>query len=328
MGKMDAKLDKAPFVSIVIPSYNRAHLLGRAIRSVLNQTYKNFEVIVVDDASTDDTAEIVKTFKDDRIQYILHDANAGGAAARNTGIRASRGEYIAFQDSDDEWFPEKLEKQMTLFEQVSAETGVVYTGFWRVRNNHKTYIPPDGIKQKEGDIHRELLKRNFVSTQTVVVKKECLEQSGLFDERLPRLQDWELFIRLSKLYEFKFVAEPLVIAHFTPESISAKKDALIEAKKLILEKHREEISTDTGVLASHLYSIASLSFQTGEMRKGRAYLKQALALRPFCFRFLTALAVSLFGKKVYVRFAKSGRYMTGKNIWHLFNLCRRDNENK
>ena len=117
---------------------------------------------------------------------------------------------------------------MALFEQVSTETGVVYTGFWRVRNNQKTYIPPDGIKQKEGYIHRELLKRNFVSTQTVVVKKECLEKSGLFDERLPRLQDWELFIRLSKLYEFKYVAEPLVIAYFTPESISAKKDALIE----------------------------------------------------------------------------------------------------
>lgn len=228
MCKMDAKLNDTPFISIVIPTYNRARFLGRSVRSVLNQTYKNFEVIVADDASTDDTAEIIKTFKDDRIRYIRHESNAGAAAARNTGIKVSRGEYVAFQDSDDEWLPEKLEKQMALFEQVSTETGVVYTGFWRVRNNQKTYIPPDGIKQKEGYIHRELLKRNFVSTQTVVVKKECLEKSGLFDERLPRLQDWELFIRLSKLYEFKYVAEPLVIAYFTPESISAKKDALIE----------------------------------------------------------------------------------------------------
>ena len=91
MCKMDAKPNGTPFVSIVIPTYNRARFLGRSVRSVLNQTYKNFEVIVVDDASTDDTAEIIKTFKDDRIRYIRHDANAGGAAARNTGIKASRG---------------------------------------------------------------------------------------------------------------------------------------------------------------------------------------------------------------------------------------------
>lgn len=109
---MDAKLNGTPFVSIVIPTYNRARFLGRLVRSVLNQTYKNFEVIVADDASTDDTAEIIKTFKDDRIRYIRHESNAGAAAARNTGIKASRGEYVAFQDSDDEWLPEKLEKQM------------------------------------------------------------------------------------------------------------------------------------------------------------------------------------------------------------------------
>ena len=112
--------EKNPTVSIIIPTYNRAHLIGRAIQSVLNQTYQNFEIIVVDDGSTDNTEEMIKEFQkhDKRIKYIRHEKNRGGAAARNTGIKVARGEYIAFQDSDDEWLPEKLEKQMDVFQRI------------------------------------------------------------------------------------------------------------------------------------------------------------------------------------------------------------------
>jgi glycosyltransferase involved in cell wall biosynthesis len=99
-------------VSVVIPTYNRASLLGRAIKSVLEQTYQDFEIIVVDDASTDNTEEVVRNLRDRRIRYLRHEKNRGGSAARNTGIRAAWGQYIAFQDSDDEWLPEKLKKQM------------------------------------------------------------------------------------------------------------------------------------------------------------------------------------------------------------------------
>lgn len=108
---MIEKSEKIPTVSVVIPTYNRAHLVGRAIQSVLNQTYQDFEIIVVDDGSTDNTEEVVKSFNDPRIRYIRHDQNRGGSAARNTGIKMARGEYIAFQDSDDEWLPEKLESR-------------------------------------------------------------------------------------------------------------------------------------------------------------------------------------------------------------------------
>ena len=102
----------SPVVSVIIPTYNRAHLIGRAIRSVLDQTYQDWELIVVDDASTDDIPGIVKGFTDGRVKYIRHDENKGAAAARNTGIQAARGAYIAFLDSDDEWLPEKLERQV------------------------------------------------------------------------------------------------------------------------------------------------------------------------------------------------------------------------
>ncbi len=113
-----------PTVSVIIPTYNRANLVSRAIKSVLNQTYQDFEIIVVDDCSEDNTEEIVKSFNDSRIRYIKHKKNKGGSAARNTGIKRARGKYIAFLDDDDEWLPSKLEKQIMLFEKLSKHYGV------------------------------------------------------------------------------------------------------------------------------------------------------------------------------------------------------------
>ncbi|GAH74960.1 unnamed protein product, partial [marine sediment metagenome] len=167
-----------PTVSVIIPTYNRAYLIGRAIQSVLNQTYQDFEIIVVDDGSTDDTEEIVRSFKDKRIGYVRHEKNKGAAAARNTGIKAAKSEYIAFQDSDDEWLPEKLEKQMKVFENAPPEVGVVYTDFLRIKGNKKIHIPFSWVTQKEGNIHKELLKGNFVTTQSVVIRKKCFKKSG------------------------------------------------------------------------------------------------------------------------------------------------------
>jgi glycosyltransferase involved in cell wall biosynthesis len=122
-----AGTENNPTVSIIIPTYNRSRLLARAVKSVLNQTYQNFELIIVDDASTDNTEEVVGSFNDERIKYVRHEKNKGEAVARNTGIKAARGEYIASHDSDDEWLHEKLAKRIRAFENCSPEIGVVYT---------------------------------------------------------------------------------------------------------------------------------------------------------------------------------------------------------
>ena len=113
---------------------------SRAIQSVLDQTYEDFELIVVDDGSTDNTEEVVKNFGNDKIRYIRHEENKGAAAARNTGIRAARGEYIGFQDSDDEWLPVKLEKQIKVFETAPPEVGVVYTDMQRINERGSSSI--------------------------------------------------------------------------------------------------------------------------------------------------------------------------------------------
>ncbi len=295
-----------PKVSVIIPTYNRAHLVGRAIRSVLNQTYHDFEIIVVDDGSTDNTEEVVKGFNDERMRYIRHKENKGGATARNTGIKAAKGEYIAFQDSDDEWLLKKLEKQMEVFKNASPEEGVVYAGFWRIKKGKKTYTPSSEITRKEGNIHKALLKGNFVTTQAAVVKKECFEKAGMFDERLRRLQDWELWIRISKYYNFKYINEPLVVSYYTSDSISANPEAFSRALQLIVEKHHKDIRKDRKLLMRHYFDIGTFLRLNGKMGQSRKYFIKTILAYPLNKVSLHAF-FSLFGSKVYRRITKIKR---------------------
>ncbi|GBE39173.1 MAG TPA: glycosyltransferase [Nitrospirae bacterium] len=288
-----------PKVSVIIPTYNRAVQAAKAIRSVLDQTYRDLEVIVVDDCSSDDTEEAVKRLNDNRIVYIRHDINKGGAAARNTGIRLAKGEFIAFQDSDDEWMPEKLEKQMQVFENSPPDTGVVYTGFWRVENSKRTYIPYPWVTRKEGAIHEELLKGNFITTQAALVKKECFDKAGMFDDSLPRLQDWELWLRISKYYGFKCVDEPLLVVYYSGGSITSDKQALIKAAGIISAKVYNDIKEDKKLL-SRFYSYIGITLcSNNAVKNGRPYLLKAVKADPFNAMALFVTFVSLFGQSAY-----------------------------
>ena len=290
-------IKEKPTVSVVIPTYCRAHLLGRAIQSVLNQTYQDLEIIIVDDGSSDNTDEVVKSLKDERIRYIRHEKNKGATAARNTGIKAARGEYIAFQDSDDEWLPQKLEKQMKVFETVSPKVGVVYTGFVRIENDKKEYIPYSWVAQKEGDIHKELLKGSFITTPSIVVRKECFKKAGMFDEHLPRLQDWELVLRLSKYYDFKFIEEPLLTSPFTSDSLSASEKARIKALKLILSKHLDDFMEDKESLSRYYFGIGIHLCLNHEIAEGESYIAKAFKINPD--RQLLSENYFIIGRRLY-----------------------------
>jgi glycosyltransferase involved in cell wall biosynthesis len=301
-----AKVKDNPTVSVIIPMYNRAHLIGRAIQSVLNQSYQDFEIIVVDDGSTDNTEKVIREFQeqDKRIIYIRHEKNKGAATARNTGITAAKGEYIAFQDSDDEWFSKKLEKQMNVFAIAPVEVGVVYTGFWRIEKDKKNYIPSSWVTQKEGKIHKELLKGNFVTTQSIVTRKECFEKSGMFDESLPRLQDWELVIRLSKYYDFKCVDEPLLISYYQPYSISANRKALVRALELILEKHFEDLKKNRKSLSKRYFTIGNILCSTGDFKKAKGYLIKSVKAYPLNIKLFLILFISSLGQDTYNKVVK------------------------
>ena len=279
-----------PAVSVILPTYNRAHLIRRAICSVLNQTYQNIELVIVDDGSTDNTEDVVKSFGNERIRYIRNKRNKGAGVARNTGIGIAENEYIAFQDSDDEWFPEKLEKQMKIFDSVGPKVGVVYTGFWRIKHNRKRYVPPKEIVQRDGVLSKALGVRavyeNFVSMSTSVVRKDCFRKAGDFDEQLPRFQDWELWIRISKHYDFRCVDEPLVNAYESLDSISRRSTAALFALKHILHKHFEDIARDKRLLGRYYFEIGTLLALNGKANRGKDYLRKAVTRYPFNIKSL------------------------------------------
>jgi glycosyltransferase involved in cell wall biosynthesis len=292
----------APLVSIVLPTYNRANLLGRALRSIINQTYSNFEVIVVDDCSNDATEHVVKSFRDERMRYIRNERNMGAVLSRNTGITAGRGKYIAFQDSDDEWLSTKLEKQMNAFNFGTPDLGVVYTSFWLIDKGKKVFVPRSDLKHTEGKIHSDLLWENFVTTPTAVVRKECFEKVGMF-ENLPRLQDWALWLRISKDYRFEHIKEPLLNAYRQPDSISRNINAFIVARKYILHKYFEEISKKSKLLGKHYFEIGVFLCLSGDIEAGRKYFQKAIRAHPFDAKLLLSFLASFFGLTIYTKLA-------------------------
>ena len=164
------------------------------------------------------------------------------------------------------------------------------------------------MAKKEGDIYSSLLKENFIGIPVTLIKKECFEKAGLFDEKLPALEDWELWIRISKYYQFKYIAEPLAISYCQPDSISINKGTLIAAYKLILKKHFEEVKKDKRVLAKYYFHIGHLVCSNKEIRQGRSYLMKAMKTYPLNIEFSIAAFTSLFGQNSYVKITKCYRY--------------------
>jgi glycosyltransferase involved in cell wall biosynthesis len=197
-----------PLVSVVIPTYNQATMLVEAVESVLAQTYEKAEVIVVDDGSTDDTAARMARFvAGGRVRYLAQQ-NRRQAAARNAGIRASRGELIAFLDHDDLWTARKLEQQVPLFER--PEVGLVYSGAVEIDVGGKVLWEKGSGKFCRGRIFDRLLFDHFITNSSVVVRRACLDRTGLLDESLFAVADIHLWLRVCHDDEADFVPEVLV----------------------------------------------------------------------------------------------------------------------
>ncbi len=248
-------------VSVVLPAYNRETLVRRAIESVLTQTFGDFELIVVDDTSTDDTYKVIETYSNDtRITICRNESNVGPGASRNRGIRMSKAPYVAFMDSDDRWLPEKLARQVEAIEQHPG-CDVCYCGALYYAAEQCYYLPITGtMKSYAGDLSREILFGNPTTPQTLLVRRELLAKVGLFDETLEINEDWDLAIRLAQATEFAFVAEPLAIIYRTPNSVSSNrlKDAYFRER--LLDKSRDLYSSCPSA-KSRQYYIASGSFR-------------------------------------------------------------------
>jgi glycosyltransferase involved in cell wall biosynthesis len=206
---------KMPFFTVIIPTYNRAELLREAIQSVLDQTFEDFELIIIDDHSTDNTSEVVSSFNDNRIKYIMNDRTKGPAGARNTGIFKARGDWITFLDSDDIWLPEKLEVQFKKIQERDETVKFIYAGYaiydFEKKKEVASYLP-----EKEGWILKDLLYNNYITALcSVIVQKDILLKVGGFDERFPALEDWELYVRIAGLTKFGIVKKKIVYVRKT-----------------------------------------------------------------------------------------------------------------
>jgi len=192
-----------PKVSVIIPTHNRAEFLRSAVMSVLNQTFQDFEIVIIDDASKDHTQEVIAHFNDVRIKAIHNQFSKGDAGARNIGIINSTGEYIALLDDDDEWLPEKLKIQTCLLDSSPPEVGGVCTYSFIIE---KVSGRVSSVFNPATD---DLVKENFIRTSSILLKKECFEHCGLFDESMPTSSDYDMWIRISKSFSFKFIKNAL-----------------------------------------------------------------------------------------------------------------------
>lgn len=216
-----------PMVSVIIPTYNRADVLARAIQSVLAQTFTDFELIVVDDGSSDRTADVVRGFSD-RVRLVRQE-NRGVSAARNTGIKISQGRLIAFLDSDDEWLPRKLEKQVALF---SDGHFICHTDELWYRDGKP--VPQKEIHRKQGGwFFTRALERCLISPSSVVLSRALLDEVGWFDEDLLAAEDYDLWLRVTAFYEVAFVPEPLVIKHGGCENQLSESTRAIDVYRIL-----------------------------------------------------------------------------------------------
>lgn len=263
-------------VSVIIPVYNRENTIKRAIDSILCQTYSNLELIIVDDGSTDDTVSIINGYNDDRIRLICH-KNCGGAnKARNTGIANAKGEYIAFQDSDDEWLPDKLSLQIDAME--SQKFLACYCPYYLYEGEVVFPVPYDYTDcGKYQNRLQEILKvHNVISTQTLMIKREVLElmNNEWFDELMPRLQDYELAIRLVQKVKIGYINVPLVNVYRLECCITRDTEALYEAVYRLISKHHGFLDIEPFLKAA---IAANMIFDTKEkLTAGLNRIQQAI----------------------------------------------------
>lgn len=226
-------------VSVIIPTYNRADRLPRAIESVLMQDYSDFELIIADDCSTDNTEDVVRTYNDKRIQYYKCPQNMGAAGARNYGASKSKAKYIAFHDSDDEWLQGKLSRQVA-YAEAHPEYGLIYGKMHIKTSDMEGDFPNASVEgDLEGDIYAWLLCRNTIGAPTMFMPREIFESVSGFDASLRCLEDWEFAIRVAKEYMIGYIDEPLICVNSEVGGVSSNYSEYFRVRCLMISQNRD-----------------------------------------------------------------------------------------
>ncbi len=329
--------NKQPLVSVIMPTYNHAKFIGEAIDSVLNQTYRNLELIIIDNFSEDNTERIVTSYKDDRIKYLKFRNNGVIAASRNYGIKHSHGEYIAFLDSDDMWVKCKLERQLSHF-QSSEIVGVASDAI--LITNTPYYRKKNYGRSKLGYIdyqYIDILNGNPIMTSSCIIKRKIIENVGFFDENRDFcfIEDWELWLRMARFGSFRVLKEQLIFYLVSRKrgyqsSIISKNCLKIIKKQIDMNYVKYDdireikaliyLSTARNLLEfnqqqSRAYYIKALKTTSNIRRKIKSYVGILVSLLPPSLRTIVLLILYkadglLFSiRKVSGRLAKGDHYV-------------------
>jgi glycosyltransferase involved in cell wall biosynthesis len=301
-------------VSVIIPTYNSARFLGRAVKSVLNQSMQDFEIIIVDDASDDETQKVVDLLReyDDRISYKRLETNSGGAARpKNVGIGLAQGSFIGVLDADDEWMPEKLETQLRCFKDsnvdvVGCNTLIVKRGAEKKNR----------VKVCDNVLHRILESDYMGSGSTMMYRKEVLDAIGGFDETLKTGQDWDMRIRLAQNHRFHFVpGAPLIYYHLHDKNVSHKR---MEEKShdlnAIEQKHRGLYDANPKTFSNKLRSDGTRLVLAGHGAEGRFAFARAIGVNPKNTKAYAFFLISLLGPRIYRSLTQMKRHINSRSI--------------
>lgn len=296
----------APTVSVIVPVYNTADLIETTLESVLKQTYQDFEVVVVDDGSTDGTGDIVKDY-DESVRYIRKE-NGGTASARNRGIREARGDYVALLDADDRWRPTKLDRQMK--EHAEAPDLIwSYTDSYLVdADSGEIILRKTQVKNRTGgDVLEGLLKGNFIAPSTVIIKRSVFEKVGTFDESAlyHSAEDWELWMKIAARYPVRFVNEPLVETrqHTRRKTKTMDLDHALKERLTIINDAVER--NPARLAAAHDEARANLYVNFGrkwldreERGRARKLFVKALQYDPTCWEAMVYGAATILPRSI------------------------------
>jgi len=286
--------NNSPLVSIVIPSYNSANFIPGSVSSVLNQTYSNIEILIIDDGSTDETEKTVQQLTGP-IRYIKQ-VNSGPSAARNRGLTESKGKYIAFLDVDDAWEPVKLEEQVAFFES-DGDLSIIATGCMRCNADLQPVeiVSLETSTKEKGTIpFRLLLEKNQLITSSIMIKKKTLDVCGLFDETIQFGEDWDLWIRIAQQGKIGYIQQPLCKYRVHGAGLTGKLDDKNMSDWLeVIEKNRKRTDnwydrtiTYRKSLSWYFYNYAYLERVRDQISEGKKKAIKAVILWPFAIRTL------------------------------------------
>lgn len=293
-----------PVFSIIIPTYNRAHLLPRAIKSALAQTFTDFELIIVDDASTDETPQVMASFQDPRIVYLRQEQNGGASSTRNAGIKIAKGKYISFLDDDDELSPKFLQRTFDTLEAASPDVGFAWCGVRYVRNSG---TEKEFTEEKVWHLDRPAKSNRhawppYLQIGTgygLTVKRTCFDSVGTFDERLQAVVDTDLMFRLGAHYPYVAVPEVLVIIHrHNEDRLTAPTLRRARSLKQVIDNNRKFLEANPRLWSQFHIKLAGLYYGIGDTQQGRKIAWLVIAKQPFNLRWWTSwIRFELFGPK-------------------------------